>query len=107
MAQPDELSMSTSDVIYSADHLDSIAFRASAERRALAVELSGMAQAWQSEGRPGFVAFTEAVHRQSQRIQDEVTDVADKLRHAAREYTATADEGAGLLRYHHSGPSIP
>ena len=44
MAQPDELSMSTSDVIYSADHLDSIAFQASAERRALAVELSGMAQ---------------------------------------------------------------
>ncbi|WP_197507581.1 type VII secretion target [Mycobacterium sp. ACS4331] len=99
--------MSTSDVIYSADHLDSIALQAAAERRALAVELSGLTDAWQSEGRPGFVAFTEAVHRQSERIQQEVTDVADKLRHAAREYTSTAHQGAELLRYHHGRPPTP
>ncbi len=105
MTQPDYLSMTTADVIYSADYLDNIAYQASAERRALANELSEWAAAWQDSGRPGFLAFVDTVHRQSQRIQAEVADVADNLRIAAREYTSTAREGASMLRYQPAAPT--
>ncbi|BBZ05565.1 hypothetical protein MCHIJ_50020 [Mycolicibacterium chitae] len=104
MADPGSLSMTPSDVIYSADYLDSIGAAAGAERRALAVELSAHDAAWQDRARPGFVAFGDTVHRQGRRAESELADVADKLRLAAREYVATALAGAEALRYHR-GPS--
>ncbi|MFA5707346.1 type VII secretion target [Mycolicibacterium sp.] len=104
MADPDSLSMTPSDVIYSADYLDSIGGAAGAERRALAVELSAHDAAWQDRARPGFAAFGDTVHRQGRRTETELADVADKLRLAAREYVATALAGAAALRYHR-GPS--
>ena len=104
MTDPGSLSMTPSDVIYSADYLDSIGTAAGAERRALAVELAAHAAAWQDRGRPGFAAFADTVHRQGRRTETELADVADKLRLAAREYVATALDGAAALRYHR-GPS--
>jgi uncharacterized protein YukE len=103
MTDPNLLSMTPSDVIYSADYLDSIGTAAGTERRALATELAGHGAAWQEQAKPGFAAVIDTVHRQADRTQTELSDVADKLRHAAREYLATAQEGADALRYHRSG----
>jgi uncharacterized protein YukE len=104
MTHPDHLSMSTSDVLYSADYLDAIALQAAGERRALATELSGLTTAWQAQGRVGFTAFVDAVAAQAQRIETEVTAVAERLRTAAREYTRTDQQGEAALRYRR-GPS--
>ncbi|CAJ1584813.1 WXG100 family type VII secretion target [[Mycobacterium] wendilense] len=105
MGDPNMLAMTTSDVIYSADFLDSIGTTAGAERRALAAELSGHGTAWQEQGRPGFAAFIDVVNRQAQRTETELVEVADKLRQAARDYTTVAEEGAEALRYHRPGPA--
>ncbi|WP_199055622.1 hypothetical protein, partial [Aquitalea sp. ASV15] len=92
-SDPNYLSMTTADVVLSADFLDNIGLQAGSERRALATELAGHSSAWQQDGRPGFVRFLGEVNRQADRVQTELCGVAEWLRLAAQEYTRTAQDG--------------
>lgn len=99
MSDPDLLSVTPADVLYSADYLEGIGLRAAAERRALGVELSGNTTGWQDGGRAGFTGFLDVVSRQAERIQTEVTDVAAKLRAAAHAYVENDHRSADNLRW--------
>lgn len=99
MSDSDHLSVTPSDVLYSADYLESIGHRAVTERRALSTELAGNTTAWQQEGAPGFGGFIGVVGRQADRLAAEVADVSGKLRAAAHAYLTNDQHSADSLRY--------
>ena len=99
MSDPGDLSVTPSDVRYSADYLENLGHRAAAERRSLSVELSGNTTAWQDGGAPGFSGFIGVVQRQAERIATDVGDVVDKLRAAAHAYVENEQQSAENLRY--------
>jgi Excreted virulence factor EspC, type VII ESX diderm len=99
MSDPGKLSVTPSDVMYSADYLESIGHRAVAERRALSTALSGNATAWQDDAKPGFSGFVGVVQRQAERMAAEVADVSGKLRDAAHAYVANEQHSVESLRY--------
>jgi hypothetical protein len=63
MSDPDRLSVTLSDVLYSGDYLGVLGHRAGAERRSLSVELAGNTAAWQDGGAAGFTRFIHVVYR--------------------------------------------
>ncbi len=65
MSDPGRLAVTPADVLYSADYLGGIGVRASSERWALAVELSGNTTAWQGGATPGFTGFVGLVGKES------------------------------------------
>lgn len=99
MSDPDDLRVTPSDVLYSADYLDSIGHRAVAERRALCTQLSGQTAAWQDGAAAAFAGVIGVVQRQADRMAAEVADVSGKLRDAAHAYVANDQRSAESLRY--------
>jgi Excreted virulence factor EspC, type VII ESX diderm len=103
MSDPEHLRVTPSDVLYSADYLESIGHRAVAERRTLSTELAGNTTAWQDGGAAGFNGFIGVVARQAERLAAEVADVSGKLRDAAHAYVANEQRSAERLGYPPSG----
>lgn len=99
MSDSDRLSVTPSDVLYSADYLDVLGHQAGAERRALSVELSGNTTAWRDGAAAGFNGFIHIVSQQAERIARDVDDVATKLRAAAHAYAENEQRSAERLRY--------
>lgn len=99
MSDPGHLSVTPSDVLYSADYLESIGHRAIAERRALSTELSGSTSARQEAAATGFAGFVGVVARQAERMAAEFADMSGKLRDAAHAYVANEQRSAENLHY--------
>ncbi len=99
MPDSGQLSVTPSDVLYSADYLESIGHRAVTERRALSVELCGHTTAWQDGATAGYSAFIGLVGKQADRMATEIADAAGKLRDAAHAYVANEARSAENLRW--------